>query len=104
MNYGHAELLGATKLPTPPSVDTSKKNRTAAAGAVSSGFEAAGNVLSSFFKYKTEQSKASRTDPNRTAYDSGATKSSGMSRDTKTMLMVGGGVAALAVVALIVAR
>ena len=64
------------------------------AGAVSGVASAAGDIISSFFKYKTAEVEA-RTDPSRTAAISND-RPVGMSQGTKTALLVGGGVAVAA--------
>lgn len=80
--------------------DASKAaNKSDVAGAVSSGFSA----VKSFFEMKTEEIKASATDPNRTAatFDK---SDNGMSKNTKTALIIGGGVTAAALLLVVAMR
>lgn len=80
------QLLGATEAATKSDV----------AGAVSSIAQAAGDIFSGFFKYRTEKVIA-ETDANRTAATTADT-GAGMDKGTKNALLVGGGVAAAALV------
>lgn len=69
--------------------------------AVSSGFTAAGNVLASFFGYKTAQLKQGMTDPSRTAYT--PPQQSKPKKDNTTLFVVGG-TAAAAILAMVALR
>ncbi len=83
--------------------ETKAAGKSDIAGAVSSGFSAAGDIFKSFFEMKTEEIKASTTDPNRTAatFDK---PDNGMSKNTKTALIIGGGVTAAALLLVVAMR
>lgn len=84
---------------------TKDESRSAAVGsAVSSGFSALGNVVSSIFRYKTQQLKSSvqQIPDSRTAY-TGEPQVPQQSNNNKTLLIVGG-TAAAAVLAMAALR
>jgi len=74
---------------TPPEKTSATKSDVA--GAVGKGFDAVGDIFSSFFKYKSDEIKGSMV-----PRTSGPASSGGMDKNMKTTLLVGGGVAAAA--------
>lgn len=83
--FQKSALEGTDKL----MVLTGEKRDFDIGGVLESGFTAAGNVLSAFFGYKTQQIKSGGTDPNRTAYTPPADTGNGKD-NTKTIMIVGG--------------
>lgn len=82
---------------TPPAKTAATKSDVSSA--VSSVASAAGDIFSSFFKYKTAEVQSSKVSPTGTGTGSG-----GMNQNMKTVLIVGGSVAAAALILIVATR
>lgn len=92
----NVQFLGTDAASDPAKTAATKKD---VSGAVSSVASAAGDIFSSFFQYKTAEVQASKI-PATSSSGTGT----GMSKNLKTGLIVGGGIAAAALILIVVLK